>query len=353
MALTPFRLFIHKWVHWEYWPFWILYIPIYGLWAYYALRARSLFFFSAVNPSIKNGGFVMESKKAIYELLPKNCYPRTILIEKETVFAILEAKMEDYELVFPVIAKPDIGLRGAAVKKIIDIDALKTYHDNISFDYLIQDFIEFPKEIGVFYVRYPGEKEGRITGIVNKENLSVTGDGTSTLESLICENPRFQLQLKALQGMYSSMLNTIPAKSEKIALVPYGSHCRGAMFTDCSDLITEKLTQSLDKICAQIPGFYYGRLDIMFTNFNDLEAGKNFTIVEVNGAKSEPTHMYDPRHTVLYAWRELARHISYMYEISRLNYKTNTASYLDFKEGMAQMRAHFIQDKRLNGFQSS
>ena len=65
------KLFIHKLTHWEYWPFQIVYIPIYFLWAFYALKARTIFFFNACNPTIKNGGFFNESKMAIYNLIPQ------------------------------------------------------------------------------------------------------------------------------------------------------------------------------------------------------------------------------------------------------------------------------------------
>jgi hypothetical protein len=78
------KLFIHKISNWEYWPFQVLYVPIYFLWAYYAIKARSIFFFNASNPKIKNGGFMMESKKQIYDLLPKKYYPKTILIPENT-----------------------------------------------------------------------------------------------------------------------------------------------------------------------------------------------------------------------------------------------------------------------------
>jgi hypothetical protein len=36
-------------------------------------------------------------------------------------------------------------------------------------------------------------------------------------------------------------------------------------------------------------GFYFGRLDIMYQSIADLEQGKDFAIVELNGAASEPT----------------------------------------------------------------
>jgi hypothetical protein len=38
---------------------------------FYSMKAKSIFFFNASNPTIKNGGFIMVSKKAIYNLIPQ------------------------------------------------------------------------------------------------------------------------------------------------------------------------------------------------------------------------------------------------------------------------------------------
>ena len=56
--------------HWEYWSFNTVYIPIYPVFIFLCLRARSFFFYAASNPKIKNGGFLGESKKDIYALVP-------------------------------------------------------------------------------------------------------------------------------------------------------------------------------------------------------------------------------------------------------------------------------------------
>jgi hypothetical protein len=80
-----------------------------------------------------------------------------------------------------------------------------------------------------------------------------------------------------------------------------------------------------------------------------LENGKNFSIVELNGAASEPTHIYDPKHSLWFAWKELARHITYMYEISEQNHK-NGAPYLSHKVGMKEYRLHLEQSKKIVNF---
>ena len=222
------RLFLHKLFHWEYWPFQIVYIPIYFLWVYYALKARTIFFFNACDPSMKNGGFIMDSKKEIYKLIPQHYYPKTEFVKEKIAFDDVLALLDNSKIKLPFIVKPDIGLRGSAVKKVTDLEELKTYHTKANFDYLIQDLIPFANEVGIFYVRFPHEKQGRITGIVAKEFLIVTGDGYSTISALLKANPRYEFQLKALEKEYGNQLKTILMNGEKRNLVPYGNHARGA-----------------------------------------------------------------------------------------------------------------------------
>jgi hypothetical protein len=343
------KLFFHKLTHWEYWPFWIVYIPIYFLWAYYALRARTIFFFNAANPTIKNGGFMMESKKEIYDLIPQQYYPKTILMKENTPIAAVLEIIEKSKIQYPLIAKPDIGLRGSAVKKIDSEEELKKYSNKAHFDYLIQDLIPYKNEVGIFYVRYPHQKTGRITGIVAKEFLIVTGDGKSTIEDLIKLDPRYELQLQTLRKEYGKRLQETPNNGEQVNLVPYGNHARGAKFIDGTHWVTTKLTGVLNEICLQVDGFYFGRIDLMYNTFEELENGRNFSIIEINGAGSEPTHIYDPKHSLFFAWKELARHITYMFEISVENHR-NGFPYLSHKDGMEQFRLHNKQNEKIITF---
>lgn len=291
----------------------------------------------------------MESKKAIYNLIPQRFYPKTELIIEGTSFEEILKTVQISGIQYPFIAKPDIGLRGSAVKKIHNSEELELYNQKANFDYLVQDLIPFENEVGIFYVRYPNEKSGRITGIVSKEFLIITGDGLSTIEELIKENPRYELQLKTLKLEYGAELSNVLSKGEKLNLVPYGNHARGAKFIDGSRWISPKLTETINEMCLQIPGFYFGRLDVMYNNWEELERGENFAVVELNGAASEPTHIYDPNHSLFFAWKELARHITYMYEISVLNHKKGH-SYLSHKVGMKEYRLHLEQRKKIVNF---
>lgn len=291
----------------------------------------------------------MESKKQIYDLLPEKYYPKTILVKENTDLKTIVDKVVEKEIHFPLIAKPDIGLRGSGVKKIKTISELKEYAQKANFDYLLQDLIPFKNEVGIFYVRHPHHKNGIITGIVSKEFLIVIGDGKSTIEDLIKKTPRFELQFDVLKEEYGDQLHRILQKGESLNLVPFGNHARGAKFLDGSDWITPKLTKMINELAAKIPEFYFGRFDIMYNTLEELERGENFQIVELNGAASEPTHIYDPKHSVWFAWRELARHITYMYEISVENHKMGVP-YLDYKVGMREYKSHVAQNNKIMNF---
>ena len=280
----------------------------------------------------------MESKKEIYDLIPSEYYPKTLLIEPTETLEAVQEKIKEAAIEFPLIAKPDIGLRGTAVKKIHNKQELAAYFSKANFNVLIQSLIPYENEIGLFYVKLPNQP-GKITGIVAKEFMILTGNGKNTIRELLHEDKRYLLQLEVLEEEYKDKLNTILSEGETINLVPYGNHCRGTKFVDASHEITPEMIESFNIICSQINGFHFGRMDIMYHSYEDLAQGKNFQIVEINGAISEPTHMYDPKHSLWFGWKELTRHFHYMYVISKHNRKKG-ANYLTFKEGVREFKKH-------------
>jgi hypothetical protein len=327
-----------KITNWEFWPFNIVYIPIFVYWLYLSIKCRSFFFFSTSNPSIKNAGFLMESKYDIYETMPEYLYPKTIFITPGKDIKLITLQLEAKGIQLPFIVKPDTGMRGLKVKLLNTFEDLYSYHSSATFSYLIQEYIAYENEVGIFYTRYPEEKSGVITGIVGKEFLTIIGDGISTIETLVKKNDRHLLQLNKLRAIYGNNLKNILALNEKYTLVPYGNHSRGSKFIDLSNLIDEQLTSTINLICQSIPDFYYGRLDIKFKNWEDLKNGENFSIIEVNGAGSEPTHIYDPTHSIFYAWKEIKLHCKILYEISLANKKLRGLEFMTTKEGMKMLR---------------
>jgi len=332
--------------HWEYWPFNAVYAWIMPVWLMLSLRARSFFFFSASNPSIEYGGFLMESKKKIYDIIPAQYYPGTICFSAGTPAEAIIKQLGELGFIYPLIAKPDIGGQGRGVKKICNETELLLYANKSPLDFLVQEFVAYPNEVGVFYYRYPGEAFGHISGIVRKELLAVTGNGTSSIVELLEQNKRFVLQLPVLKKLYGPGLNEVLPAGKIKELVPYGNHARGAKFLDDSALADDVFTKSIDAICRQVDGFYYGRLDIRYNTWEELREGKNLSVIELNGAGSEPTHMYDPRHSIFFAWKEIIRHWIILWRISRINHKKGIP-YLSQKQGLQMMKENKVYEQKL------
>lgn len=334
--------------NWEYWSFGVIYTPIYFYWFYLCVKARSLFFFSAANPTIKNGGFLMECKSEVYQLIPQHFYPKTVLVKQGLNSTQMAAEIKQAGFSFPIIAKPDIGGRGRGVKKLYNMEDTTSYILQCNFPMLVQEFVPYEFEAGIFYYRYPWKANGNISGIVAKIFLKVTGNGISTIEELLQQNPRYILQLNQLRKTAEINLQMVPGNEEEIIICPYGNHARGAKFDDAFKEINPILESTIDNICKQIPGFYYGRLDIKFSSWEDLNVGKNFSIIELNGAGSEPTHMYDSKHSIFFAWKEIIRHWKILWRISTWNKNEKNIPFLNFKEGLNMFSENRRIEKKLN-----
>jgi hypothetical protein len=302
------------------------------------LKARSFFFFNASNPSIGNGGFMMESKWDIYKLLPDQYYPKTLFFEARDPEKYVSNLVNRNDFTYPLVGKPDIGMQGIAVKKLENECDLLDYIKSSKVNFLIQEFVPYPNEVGIFYYRYPDKQKGHISGIVSKEFLAVKGTGYSTIRELLQGDKRYVLQLPVLESSYGKKLNKVLAKGEELVLVPYGNHVRGAKFVDASHLIDEELTETIDKVCGQVEGFYFGRLDIRYNTWEELKEGKNFSIIELNGAGSEPTHIYDPKHSVFFAWKEIIRHWKILWAISSINHHGKKHPYMTTRRGLNMLR---------------
>jgi len=311
--------FFVKLLSWEYWPVYITNIPVVGFWLFFAFRSRSLFFFSAVNPVIETGGVLGESKINILNRLPKSTIPKTIFIKKERFgLKLILQQMKSNDLVFPIIAKPDVGERGFLVEKIENEKGLKQYLQQIKVDFIIQEFVDFQVEISVMYHRMPNASDGKVTSLCIKKMLTVEGDGVSTIEELMQEYPRARLQLPRFKNRYPEMLKIVPQKGKFIELEPIGNHCRGTTFLDGNHHIDDNLKAVFDEISVEMEGIHYGRFDLKCKSIELLKAGKDFKILEFNGIASEPAHIYDPEYSTLQGYKDLYAHWKIIYKISKM-----------------------------------
>ncbi len=337
-----------KLTHWEYWPFSVVYIPVFIYWAWLMLRARSIFFFSASNPSIENGGMLGESKIKIFDLIPQRWIPKTLYFQPGIKPSALLAKLHQKGITYPFILKPDIGERGSFVEKIDDEIDLISYLKQINVPFLAQEYIDYPIEMGVFYYRYPRASNGRVSSIVVKELLTVIGDGKSTVEELILSKPRAKLQYDALKNYLQKDFYTIPLEGEERLLMPIGNHCRGTAFLNGNDLINERLDRVFDDLCTHIEGFYFGRIDLRCASVESLYQGKAIKIMELNGAGSEPGHIYQPGTSLWTAYKSIFFHLNVLLKISMQNHKLGVP-YMTISEGINEIKKLRAYNKVKNG----
>jgi len=335
------RLYI-KTFSWEYWPVWVVYFPAGFYFLYLSIKAKSFFFFSASNPTIETGGMFFESKWKIFQLMPKEYYPATIFVESTEDIESISQRMNFIGISFPIIAKPDRGERGWGVKKIENFEELSSYKAAVNISFLIQPYINYPVELSIFYYRNPSQKKGMITSVTLKKLLTVTGNAVSTIEELILSNNRFFLQYDKLKQQNKIDFKKVLAAGEDQVLVPYGNHVLGATFINYNHIVNEQLTTTIDEISKSIDGFYFGRYDLRCASIEALQMGRDFSILELNGAGAEPSHIYEPGFSFFKAQLVIAQHFKMMYKAAMENKKNgiNFMTYRDYKNTQQLEKAY-------------
>jgi hypothetical protein len=316
----------------EFWPMWAFYPPVMAYAAWLMLRHRGVLLPTVANPSFPGGGFYGESKADILALAMKHVPEWTapfVRVERpdatwldpsvETDAAM--ALLHDAGLDLPVVAKPDLGCRGAGVKLVRTPQALQAYIEAFprGATFLLQRLVPFEGEAGVFYCRRPGQARGRIISITLKYFPHVMGDGRRSLRELIMADPRAGKLSHLYLKRHTARLDDIPAAGESIRLAFAGSHSRGAIFRNGTHLVTPQMEARFDDIAGRLPEFHFGRFDIRFEQFAEVQAGRGFTILEANGAGAESTHIWDRRTGLLQAWRDLMRQYRWLFEIGAAN----------------------------------
>ncbi len=333
-------LFLVKVFNYEYWPWWLFYLPMTPYWLYQAVRAKSLTFFTAVNPGIDAGGFYGEHKTEIMKHISSEYLTKTILIPLGIAFDELPKLLINNDLQYPIIAKPNVGERGTSVAKIHTYEELHQFHETAKADYLIQEFITYPIELGVLFSRMPNEKIGKVSSVTLKEFLSVIGDGKATIEELVLRNTRARFQLESLQKRLGNSMQDVVSMGENRLLEPIGNHCRGTKFLNANHLINNQLHEVFSKVSVGFDGFYYGRFDLMVESIEDLYEGKNIRIMELNGVSSDPGHIYDPHYYLWQAYSDIMWHWKRAADISIINQKNGTIP-LPFSEILDIVKRHF------------
>jgi hypothetical protein len=295
-------------------------------------------FFSAANPSMELGGFIESSKSRIMQAINSEMRPKMVVVNQEKADEVI-AKASKAGISLPFIAKPDMGERGYGVELIHNEQELANYLRSQSRTVIIQEFINSPMEFGIMYHRMPGQSRGVISSIVQKKYLTVVGDGASSIEMLIRKG-RARLYYDLLQDAYHDELDTVLSHGQERVLVPFGNHVRGATFLDANHLITSELEAIFDEIAREIPGYYFGRFDIRVANPNDLYHPERLNIIELNGANSEPAHIYQPGFSIWQAYADLFKHWTILYQVSVANHKKGVP-YMNTRKAWGLIFGHF------------
>jgi len=298
---------------------WTIYVPLAPYYFYLSARSGGLGFFTRTNPNMPTGGMGLMDKEDMYNMLPSNTFPTTAYFNSETNFASIQTWISTYNIEFPVVVKPAKGCRGRGVEFIHSENELQDFVLKCNEKMVLQSMIPYSNEVGIFYVKMPNESTGRITGIVEKKGIQIVGNGIHSIKELVLQSERYASHLVHLEKDRSLDLNEILPNGNTKEISSIGNHARGATFYDVSFRNNSKLESVIEAVSKQINGFHYGRFDIKFNSWEELESGKAFSIVELNGANSEPTHVYDPQHSYFFALREFNKHYKIMAEISRKN----------------------------------
>lgn len=317
---------IQRAIRWEFWPLWVFYTPVAVYVSILTLRHRGLTF-TAANPAMPAGGFVGESKDEIYNLIAAAKAARPYLLRHVQISHELttEARhaaairfISDNAVAYPLVIKPDAGERGDGVTVVQDGLQLKKVLSNATSDMLVQEHVD-GVEASIFYYQKPGDIRGTIFSITEKVFPVVIGDGRSTLEELILRDDRAFITAKKYFDRNADRLRWVSDQGHPVRLVDIGSHSKGAIFLDGERLHTPELEAKIDEICRGIPGFHFGRFDIRAESFDDLKRGTKFSIIELNGVTSESTNIYDPRYSLVDAYRILFAQWRLAFEIGSEN----------------------------------
>jgi hypothetical protein len=315
----------------EFWPNWLFYPPILLQWLWLGLRHGDLSLLTAANPALTAGGLSGEAKTetldqvsgAARDLVAPYAVINTAATIGPADLAAAEAAMGAAAISYPIVAKPNYGCNGTGVRLIEDAAALSRYLGDFprATAVVLQTFVPWEGEAGVFYIREPGAVRGRISSITLKFPMHVTGDGRSTLRQLILADRRAAKLADEYFDRFRDRLDTVLPAGTHHRLVFVGNHCKGSIFRDATAEATPDLLARVEAILGSMPEFHFGRLDVRYESLAALRRGEGFRIIEINGVGSEATHVWDPDFSLWQAWRAEFAHYRAAWRIAAANRK--------------------------------
>lgn len=308
----------------EYYPSGVLYLTTLLAACGRIASGKGLRSLTAVNPGYsRDGGLKEERKSELDARFPDDpSVLRSVLIgtdrdaQRRAAYAGECISTNPLLGGYPIIAKPDQGARGEGVRILHNHDDLTRYCAEQGEAFVLQRYHPGPIEVGILWIRHadtiaePKIPAGFIYAINKKDFPEVVGDGKRSLRQLILAHPRHRAQARMFVERLREQQHLIPEDGERVSLGSFGNHAQGAMFTDGAELITPELSAKIDSIADGFRdehghGFDIGRFDVRCTSYEALMRGEDLGIVELNGLTSEPTNIYDPNRSLVWAWSTL------------------------------------------------
>ena len=290
-------------------PKWLNLVPIVAQWIWLSIRYASVTLPSCANPSIISGGMVGEGKMEYFSSMGElalgvTAKTTSVLLDANRSTDSVRAEMRRTALGFPIILKPDRGWCGFGVRLVRNDSELESYLSEFPAGerLVVQEFLPWAGEAGIFYMREPSEKRGAVIGMLLRHYPRVCGDGRSTIAQLIARDPRLKRVGRGGLGTYCDQ-TLVPAKGEVVRLSIVSSTRVGGLYLDATEWVTDELRSAIDAIACDMTEFHAGRFDVKFDDWEELRHGRGFKIIEVNGAGSEAVHAWDPSHSLSQAYR--------------------------------------------------
>ena len=284
---------------------------------YLALKARSLSFITLVNPSIRFGGLIGNSKFQLNQKFESNLIPKAVMLKANETLDSLKIIMSEQLFSYPIILKPDMGEGGVGVSLIKSDKEAEAYLNMMKGEIILEEYIDTIEEYAILYCRLPHQQQGRILSFAQKEFLKLHGDGVSSIKELM-EDERFDFNRKKLQKKLGTELQTILSAGEEKIITKLGNCKDGVICKNLNNIITKDIVEKIDDISHSIDGFYFGRFDIRTNSLEDLKNG-NFKIIELNGVNAIPLHIYDPHIPFLQCYKDLFKHWNLVCKIAIAN----------------------------------
>ncbi|NQT57689.1 MAG: hypothetical protein HQ557_01780 [Bacteroidetes bacterium] len=322
---------------WEMLPWFVQYYPLIIKYTGHLKKV------TALNPGMDGlGGLIGASKMEILSHLASDSYAATLFIPEGTSENKLLTMVQEKFTIFPdepLICKPNKGERSINVQRVIDLDELRDYCKNSDGDFLVQEYIPGPEELGVSCFRNLDTGRMEIAAIVKRNIAKARGDGVSSIRQLIADCSLTDVQKGRILDCYSQkQADSVPEKDELVMISPVASLSFGTVIEEVHREENpegfSRLEDSINRLCTNdqgIPydGFNYGRFDYRSESLEALFDGRG-KILELNGAAAMALHACVPGLLIDKRYDIFETFFDRMLKICEANKKAGNGRYMLF-----------------------